>query len=217
MSEPQSVELSRAAKSRAVRAIEAVHVAYDEKDGLRDTLAKVEGQKTRVSGHIHGLAVFASQTEKDLPRAIALYLAMCAYAEEQYKTKHSVTDLEEAIPVWKVYKSNILAAMRLGINPAEYESEYALRKEKDKRNKPTLLLPPAGAVRAGPQRAGPRTEEQIEELLTVTAVHDRLLPLVVRLIFESEYLKKSKVDEAEAILREAVDKLGEFVDQRRAA
>src|SRR5688572_17697257 len=175
------VKLTRGAKIRAVRAIESVHTTYDEKDGLRELIAKAETKQVVISTHVHGLAVFAVRQEKDVERGTALFLAMCTYAEEAYKTKHEVTDLEKAIPVWKVYKSNILAAMRLGLNPAEFEGEYALRKAKDERIRKTVVdvgePVRAGAMatvtsinkpRAGP--AKPQTQEQITEMLTDTTI-----------------------------------------------
>jgi hypothetical protein len=212
------VTLSRAAKTRAVRAIESVHALYSDQDGLAEMIQRAEDLKTRVSSQVHGLAVFAVKTEKTLERGIALYLAMCTYAEEAYKTKHGVTDLEKAIPVWKVYKSNILSAMRLDLNPAEYNSEYELRKAKNELTEsPIQVKPPIAPATPAKARAGPATEQQIEQMLSGTAVHDRLRTLVARIIFSAEFLRRNKVSEAEAIIQEAVDKRGALVDHRRVA
>ena len=54
-------------------------------------------------------------------------------------------------------------------------------------------------------------------MLTNTTIHNRLRTLVARIIFEAEYLKKNKISEAEALLQELVNKLGEFVDHRKVA
>src|SRR5690606_14490578 len=114
--EPES--LTSQAKRRAALAIENTRKAYEE----------LEAVEQKCSSYIFGLAQFAAETCPKKKQPAELFGALCAYAEVQYKERFNVVNLKEALPVWSVYKSNILAGMRLGLNPKDYSSEWELRK-----------------------------------------------------------------------------------------
>lgn len=71
-----------------------------------------------------------------------------------------------------------------------------------------VRLPPPGE---------PVPVETVDELLTTTIQQDSLRTLIAQIIFELEALKRNKVREAEAILRETMDQLAPLVDQRKVA
>lgn len=214
-------DLSRAAKTRASRAIEAVHRAYFEEGGLRDSMIKVEAQSTKVSEHIYALAKWASEQTMTPDLARAQFVTMCEYAEEKYKADHKVENLAEVLPVWRVYKSNILRGVKLGIKPAEYDTEYDYRRavmEKVREDLPDSS-PVAGAraIQRTSTVPGPVDLPEIEQWLGSTAIHDTLRTLLARVILSVEFLKPRSVAKAEAILRKACDDLAPAVDQRKLA
>lgn len=195
-------QLTRAAKSRAARAIEDVHLAYYEKGGIRDLENKLGEQRGAAARHIFALAIYASEHAETLDEAIAQFQALCAYAEARYKQEHDVVNLKEALPTWAVFKSNILRGMReYGLDPIEYRSEGAFRVAMQKAMGPKALPPPEKA--------------SIEKALESTVTYDPVRRLLAQIIFECEALKRSKHKDAEQVLREAMDKLAALVDQRK--
>lgn len=200
-----AAQLSRAAKSRAARAIENVHLAYYEKGGIRDLEDKLGEQRGAAARHIFALAQYASETAEDLPEAIANFLGMCAYAEAKYKEDHDIVNLKEVLPTWAVFKSNILRGIReCGLDPIEYRSEGAFRIAVQKELEKKALPPPP-----------PADWPSIEDVLATTITQDSTRTLISQILFELGALKPSKRAEAEAILRETMDRLQPFVDQRK--
>lgn len=209
--------ISRAAKMRASRAIEAVHAAYYDKDGIRQLELVLEEKRGAAARHVYALAVFASEQEKKRADAIALFLAMCAYAEAQYKAARDVANLKDALPTWAVFKSNIMRGMReYDLDPREHRSEGAFRvamqkAEPAERPTATVVALPA------PAKAHLAQPDEIGAFLDTTAVRPALRVLLAQLIFECETLKLGNLAKAEAVLRTAMDSLAPLVDQRKVA
>lgn len=209
--------LSRAAKMRASRAIEAVHTAYHETGGIRELETALDEKRGAAAKHVYGLAVFASEQHKKRNDAIALFLAMCAYAEAQYKAEREVANLKDALPTWAVFKSNILRGIReYGLDPRDHRSEGAFRVAMQKAEPAERSVAAAKVIQlpAAPHVAG---HNDIEKFLATTTVRPTLRTLLGQIIFECETLKPSQAKEAEAILRTAMDALAPLVDQRKVA
>jgi hypothetical protein len=210
-------KLTRAAKARAAKAIESVHIAYYEKGGIRDLEEKISGHRGAAAKHIFALAIYASENAKTRAEAIALFLGMCAYAEAQYKAEHEITNLKDPVaglPTWAVFKSNILRGIReFELDPCEYRSEGAFRVAMQKKELAALPSP----VSALPVAARGPKAERIAKALQNTELHDTIRLLISQLIFECEVLRISKRAEAEAILKEAMDKLQPYIDARKSA
>lgn len=212
-------DLSRAAKTRAARAIEAVHRAYHEPGGLKESIMKVQEQNTAVSQHIFDLAVYASESTMTSELARAQFVTMCEYAEAKYKTAHNVDNLKDVLPVWAVYKSGILRGVKLGLKPPDYKTEYDYRRAVMEKVRAELPGPaaPAASVERTSAVPGPVDLSEIEQWLGSTAIHDTLRTLLARVILSVEFLKPRSVTKAEAILRKACDDLAPAVDQRKLA
>jgi hypothetical protein len=197
--------LSKAAKTRATNAIQNVHLAFFEKGGMRDTYEKLRDQQAGAGNHIYALAVYAAEQEKTLDKAARLFRDMCAYAEATYKQEYEVTNLEESLPVWKVYKSNILKGIRLKLSPAEYASEYELRKAvaEIERERPVKRIGHKAGI------------EELEEMLSTTSLRDTMRLLIARAIFSVENLKRGKSKEAQRVMQNAVEKLSALVDENQ--
>ena len=199
------VQLTRSAKARAARAIEDVHLAYYAKGGIRDLEDKLSEQKGAASRHIFALAIYASENAETLEEAIAQFQALCAYAEARYKQEHDVVNLKEVLPTWAVFKSNILRGMReYGLDPIEYRSEGAFRVAMQ-RQQAQLALPSPPKL----------TQRAIDKALSTTVTYDPVRTLLSQILFECQSLKRSKQKDAEAVLRETMDRLSQFVDQRK--
>ena len=208
--------LTRAAKARASKAIESIHIAYYEKGGVRDLQEKVSEQLGSTAKHIFALAIWASEQSKTLNEAIAMFLGMCAWAEAQYKQEHDVSNLKDALPTWAVFKSNILRGMRdFDLDPVEYRSEGAFRVAMQKAEQKALPAPTNQHVALKTPR-GPKVK-RIEEALENTQLHDTIKLLVSQIIFECESLKRNAKPDAEAVLRDAMNRLQPLVDPRRVA
>lgn len=208
--EPES--LTSQAKRRAALAIENTRKAYEE----------LEAVEQKCSSYIFGLAQFAVEICPKKKQPAELFGALCAYAEAQYKERFNVVNLKEALPVWSVYKSNIMAGMRLGLNPQEYATEWEFRKATAEKRKPSLVTgSQSGEVTKGsvtqlpalPMR--PVRFEQAEKAVLGLMIKSSLQQILTRLLVEAEYVKKGKEDEAQRILEEAVTKLSTLIDQRR--
>lgn len=212
--------LTRAAKNRAYRAIENVHLAFYEKGGLRDQLVAVDNAQQKISEHIFGLAVYAAKQALNPRDARELFTNMCTYAEGKYKEEHKVENLAEALPVWRVYKSNILRGVKLGLKPPEYDTEYDFRRavmEKVRAELPATTTTAPAIERKPAADAGPVQLDEIEQWLGATGVHDKLRILLAQVILSVEYIKRGSVPKVEAVLRRAVDELAPNVDHRRVA
>lgn len=200
------VQLTRSAKARAARAIEDVHLAYYAKGGIRDLEDKLSEQKGAASRHIFALAIYASENAETLEEAIAQFQALCAYAEARYKQEHDVVNLKEVLPTWAVFKSNILRGMReYGLDPIEYRSEGAFRVAMQ-RQQERLGLPSPPKL----------TQRAIDKALSTTVTYGPVRTLLSQILFECQSLKRSKQKDAEAVLRETMDRLSQLVDQRKA-
>lgn len=206
--EPES--LTSQAKRRAALAIENTRKAYEE----------LEAVEQKCSSYIFGLAQFAVETCPKKKQPAELFGALCAYAEAQYKERFNVVNLKEALPVWSVYKSNIMAGMRLGLNPMDYSTEWEFRKATAEKRKPTLVqsneVTQGSVTRLPALPMRPVRFEQAEKaVLGLMIRSSSLQQLLTRLLVEAEYVKKGKEDEAEQILTEAVTRLSTLIDQRR--
>lgn len=200
-----TVQLTRSAKARAARAIEDVHLAYYAKGGIRDLENKLGEQRGAAARHIFALAIYASENAETLEEAIAQFQALCAYAEARYKQEHGVVNLKEVLPTWAVFKSNILRGMReYGLDPIEYRSEGAFRVAMQRQQEQLALPSPK------------LTQRAIDKALSTTVTYDPVRTLLSQILFASQWLKRSKQKDAEAILRETRDRLSQFVDQRKA-
>lgn len=207
--EPES--LTSQAKRRAALAIENTRKAYEE----------LEAVEQKCSSYIFSLAQFAAETCPKKKSPAELFGALCAYAEAQYKERFNVVNLKEALPVWSVYKSNILAGMRLGLNPKDYSTEWELRKATAEKRQLKAVEPSNEVTQGSVTRlpalpARPIRFEQAEKaVLGLMIQSSSLQQLLTRLLVEAEYVKKGKEDEAEQILTEAVTRLSALIDQRR--
>jgi hypothetical protein len=219
--------LTKAAKAKATDAIDKIHQAYFVKGGIRDTTDVLRGQVEKASDVIFSLAQFATRQSKgDLPAAVAVFGAMCSFAEAHYKKEHEVENLKEALPVWATFKSNILGGMNSELSPLDFKSEYDFRKarmEKVRESVGVSLPPPttegtvlaAAAIERKSQPAGPVGMDEIDQWLGSTAIHDSLRVLLANVILSVEYIRRAKVGDAEAILRETGDRLAGLVDKRK--
>lgn len=221
------VTLPATGKRLAVRAIEAVFAAYSAKGGLRETLELAETQAAGISRHIYSIATNAAKHHKRIGDAAAEFSALCMYAENTFKSKHQVENLRDAVPVWNVFKSNILRGMRLELSPLDAANERAFRTKtmeavaakrglavtSDAEDDDTEAADEEGVVRIT-TRAGPQPMETIEQFVATTTVRDTLKVLVAQVIFSCEHIKPSKADEAAAILQRAWSELGPLVSKR---
>lgn len=208
---PQPVELSAAAKRKARRAIEDIHLAYNLKGGIRETEEKLAEQRSAAARNIFSLAVYASEQCRTRNDAITLFQDMCTDAEQFYKAEHKVENLKDALPTWAVIKSNILRGVRqFQLDPTEYRSEGAFRIAMQKKQQ--QLAAPAAAA-AALERA--LSQDELDKMLATTITADTIRSLVAQIIFECEILRKNAKTEAEAILRNTSDSLAPLVDQRK--
>ena len=197
--------LTPSAKTKAVKAIEAMHVAYYEAEtGVRALYEKLERQVESTSKHIFNLAQDAfRQADGDFDAAIEIYKQMCKYAEDAYKRNHDVPNVYETLPVWRVFKSNIMRGLRNRLNPLDYNSEIAYR-----RATTDSLLHPAGGFSS-------RQVEQLQEWLNSATIPREIRPHLSHMLAVVEFLKESSVHEAEEVLAEAVERLLEYADRRK--
>lgn len=121
-------ELTAAAKRRAADAIQRIHELFYVKGGIRDTAEKLHDKQHAAGQIIYGLAKYAAEAETKPVKQMALFRGMCRFAESGYKQEYKVSNLADALPVWRVYKANILKGVRLGFDPKDFKTEYELRK-----------------------------------------------------------------------------------------
>lgn len=214
-----NLELSATARRRAGLAIENTHKEYTREGGLKDLSEKMERSEQKTSTYIYGLARFAFESP-NIEDPDELFNAMCLYAEEQFKSKHKVDNLKSVLPPWATFKSNINRAIRMGLKPTEYGSEWELRKAVAEEASGTTSGSAAQRTKTAsspPASQGPKTllAPQAEEWVATTTIHGNLKPLIERLAVQAEFVKKDLVDEASDILSEASTKLATLIDNRR--
>lgn len=215
------LSLKLPARRLAAKAIESVHLAYYEKGGIRDTAATLTTQLLSAGQHVFALAKHAAKAHpKSIEKAASMFADMCEYAEQTYKTEHDVENLREALPTWATFKSNVLRGLRAGLNPLEHKTEKVYRSK-------TMELVSRTRTHTGDEaasadsgaRAGsaPRmqTEEDIESMVSTTAIPDTLKQLVAQVVYAAEVVNIRRIVQAEEILREAWQKLGALTDKRK--
>lgn len=210
METTKGTHLTGAMKRKAVEAIEAMAKLQP---GIAETQTKLEKQEAGASAHIYGLAQLAADQTK-VPHP-AMFGELCAYAEGQYKAKHQVTNLKDVLPVWAMFKSNILRGMRLGISPSDHANEYQFRKATREKLAEALTRTTVTTTTVEKPKAETAAPEEVEAFLSQTTIVPRLAVWIGRLTIEAEYVKTGKMKEAEEIFREAVQKLGPLLDQQK--
>lgn len=235
--ETNDIKITAAGKKKATDAIEAIHAAYFEPAGIRDTEEKLEAMRSSCSQHAYDLAAYAVKTSAgDMAEGAQLFSALCEYAEGRYKERHAVENLKDALPTWAVFKSNILRGMRLGLDPGGYGSEYEFRKavmEAVAAGVHEVPPPASGALqeryqerRAAKQAPAPeRREEKRQDPLWLedaevmiadfTTVAGVMRGLVARLLVEVEFIKPSRQEDAEGVIRRAIQELQPMIDMRK--
>jgi hypothetical protein len=139
---------------------------------------------------------------------------MCSYAEEAYKTKHSVTSVREALPSWATLKSYVLRGMTLGLSPLEYDTETKFRAAaaaKIGREPGAVVTAIATAI----QRSGPVPFDEVEGFVATTTIAEPLRVMVSNLVFSAEIVKPGKIAQAEEVLRKAWHDLSPYIDKRK--
>lgn len=220
--ESPTVELNQPAKRIATTAIEAVHSAYYEKGGIRDSMSAMQEQVDSAAKHVYSIAVFAvKQHSDDAAAAVDLYMGMCTYAETGYKKAHNVENLRDALPTWASFKSSVLRGLRLGLNPTEFKSEKRFRnavQEKIVAERPRLAAAPEPeplVVLPAVREAELLNEQEIVELVSSTTVPDSLKTLLSQVVFACEVIKTGAIGQAEDILRETWQRLNGLTDKRK--
>lgn len=210
------MDLTAVEKRRAGTAIEYTFRDYTKKGGLRELQTQVDVLEQGCAGHIYSLALFAVKQSKKLSVAGDRFGEMCLYAEAGYKKKHEVENLKDVLPVWSVYKSNILRGMKLGIDPTNFDSEGAYRLAVGESLRAAVHAVATPVERTSPAKQDSRlTAEDADDLLDSTNIHEGLRAQVAKLVIEAEYVKRGKEKEAEAIVATAVEALSTLIDRRR--
>lgn len=210
------MQLTAVEKRRAGTAIEYTFRDYTREGGLRELQEKTTEADQSCAGHIYSLALFATKQSKNLDAAATRFGEMCDYAEAGYKKKHEVENLKDVLPVWSVYKSNILRGMKLGLDPADFDSEGAYRLAVGESLRAAVHAVATPVERTTPARQDSRlTAEDADDLLDSTNIQEGLRAQVAKLVIEAEYVKRGKEKEAEAIVATAVEALSTLIDRRR--
>lgn len=210
------MNLSPVEKRRASTAIEYTFRDYTKEGGLKELQTKVDQLEQGCAGHIYSLAQFAVKQTKTLAAACERFLEMCEHAEGVYKEKHEVKNLKDVLPVWSVYKSNILRGMRLDMSPLDHATEGAFRIAVGEVLRQTTTAGAAGVDSTSESKQDTRlTVDDADDLLDDANIHEGLRKLVARLMLEAAYVKIGREQEAEAIVQRAVNELHELVDRRR--
>lgn len=198
------ITLSAVAKRRAIEAIDEVAKGFP---AFKEASDNFHTATLGLSDHIFGLSKYAMKESKSPKDAAALFAAMCTYAENTFRERLQAsgesTSLKDSLPVWSTFKSKILRGMRLGLKPTDYKNEYGMQKAVREIMK-TQEKPTRPANIAG-----------VDDFLGRTTIVPRLAVWVSRLTLEAEYIKPSKLTEAEALYREFVERLAPLIDQKR--
>lgn len=210
------MELTATEKRRAGTAIEYTFREYSREGGLKELQTKAGEAEQSCSAHIYSLAQFAVKNSKNLSTATEKFQEMCSYAEAGYKDKHGVANLKDVLPVWSVYKSNIIRGMKLGLSPLDHETEGAFRIAVGECLRQAAGSSTGDVDRTEPAKQDTRlTVEDADDLLDNTNIHEGLRQLVAQLMIEAEYVRRGREEQAQAIVRKAVAELAELVDRRR--
>jgi hypothetical protein len=195
----QSDDLTPAAKRRASEAIHRVHELYYVRGGIRDTVDKLQDKQEEAGKVIYNMALYCAEALPKPAQQAGLFLGMCKYAERAYKEEFGVTNVAEALPAWRVYKSNILKGVRLGLDPREHKNEYSLRK----------------AI-AEELRGDDGDQQRLlgaQKLLTT--LPGRLKPLFVQALEQLDHVPKEQVPAAVEIVRQAVADIKQLGTEER--
>jgi hypothetical protein len=219
------MELNALMKRRAGLAIENTYTEYSKEGGVADLEARLAKAHEGCSKHIFNLATFIVSKSDDLADATAQFAAVCVYAEAQLKEKHQIENVKDALPVWGVYKSNILRGMKLGLDPTDHATEGAFRAatmdEVRARGPQAVETEDEEVVDIGepvlPIPVEPHTVniEEAEMIVEASTIVEPLKGLVARLVVETEYIRPDKTKEAARILSQAIDALHRLVDVRK--
>lgn len=219
-----------AAKQRAAGAIENCWKAYhDPESGLKLREEQLAVASSRASSYIYGLAQFAMEVCPKKYRPDEVFGAMCAYAEAKLKEKHEVNNLEDALPCWKTFKSNIMGGLRVGLDPHEFSTEWQFRKAGMEARLSVIDTKNAAEdrrlvteSRGHEERSDPVTKlptrlhiEPVRKFMRATSIASPLKLVLAQIMVEADYVKKGKEAEAEEILNTAHEALLELVDKRR--
>lgn len=209
------MDLTATEKRRAGTAIEYTFREYTRDGGLKELQTKTDEADQTCAAHIYSLAQFAVKNTKNLETATEKFQEMCSYAEAGYKDKHGVANLKDVLPVWSVYKSNIIRGMKLGLSPADHTTEGAFRVAVGESLRQAARNIAADVAPAASKQDTRLTFDDADDLLDNTNIHERLRKLVATLMIEAEYVARGREEEAEGIIRKATQELAELVDRRR--
>jgi hypothetical protein len=210
-----TVTLTAAERRKAERTIENVHLAFYQKGGIRDTIDRLNKQRTSTAQEIFALARFATEQSKGRDAAIAKFKELCLHAESHYKAQHDVENLKDVLPTWAPLKSGILRGVReYQLSPTQYRSEGAFRIAMQKKQQQTMA-PRIEGEPGTPITGRVATAEQVDHMLSTTVRLNSLRTLLAQIVFECEVIKKKHVLQAELVLRNTMNSLQPFVDQRK--
>ena len=213
------MELTTTIKRRAGLAIENTYTDYTKEGGVADLESKLAKAHEGCSKYIFNLAAFIVKQSDDLKDGVAQFTAVCAYAETQLKEKHKIESVKDALPVWGVYKSNILRGMRLGLDPQEFDSEGAFRAATMEEVRAAVVPENEGVLDVGeplpPVEPHTLGIDEAEQMMESSTIVEPLKALIARLVVESEFIRRGKTAEAARILTAALDALHKLVDHRR--
>lgn len=107
----------------ACKEIDAAYELQYKAGGIADVEEKLKGLKGKVGEHVYVVCKEAVKIAgNDLRMARAMFLALCAVAEDHIKNKHVEKKSEELpigqlIPQWSGYKSYIAKGLEKGVDP----------------------------------------------------------------------------------------------------
>lgn len=195
--------LSPKQRRMAERAIAEMHDEYHKRGGVKDAYEKLNEKVEGTSNKIYKLAQGAVRQAPSLEQAARLFSYLCAHAETVYKETHEVSNLRDrdrGLPVWSVFKANILRGMRLGLSPLDYANEHAfrdatmehVRAEIGLTNRKTLARPNVDAL---------------DEVLSQTLTDESLREAAAEAVSTLQRVEPTFADEAAAIIRKAVERI----------
>lgn len=196
------IKLSPVAKRKGIEAIDATYKLQGELTSLANTL---EDRTVTASEHIYGLARWAMGEHRDPAQGVQLFSAICADAEATLKARLGVKNLKDALPVWSVFKSNVMRGLRLGLDVTEHKTEWEFRE---------AVREHVNANRAAPEPKT-ATAEDMTEFLGSTTIAAPLQFLLTQINLEAEYVKPANVKKAQELMRTFAEDLRALIDVRR--
>jgi hypothetical protein len=196
------IKLSPVAKRKGIEAIDATYKLQGELTSLANTL---EDRTVTASEHIYGLARWAMGEHRDPAQGVQLFSAICADAEATLKARLGVDNLKKALPVWSVFKSNVMRGLRLGLDVNEYKTEWQFRE---------AVREHVNANRTEPEPKT-ATAEDMTEFLGSTTIAAPLQFLLTQINLEAEYVKPANVKKAQELMRTFAEDLRALIDVRR--